>query len=321
VVFVAAAAVLSACTVRVGGAPVAGTTLPPEPEELTAEYVFGDLTTVAPCSLTDPEAFEGFGPTTLATPESLDYCAVRIDTGGEADVLVSVGTFGSRDAEPGLDADRVRDVEGGLWIGQQDDTPMFCSQLLVFPDDVTLQVAATIYEGSTNTCPMVEAGMDHVVDVVLDGEVGHREPAEDSLVTVDPCGLVEGDALAAVPGLAGARQPNEYPGRHTCLWEVGGGPVTVRLEFAAGPAPSRYAPDATEGLVAGRQTITNPLPEVGEHSYCTVSTGHIDFDEVKGEDAVEIANVFVRMPAGQVTAGCAAAAAVAALVWPELPAV
>ncbi|GAB1509832.1 DUF3558 domain-containing protein [Actinophytocola sp. KF-1] len=308
--------VVSACTSRTGGMPVAATTLP---DELTAEAAFDDLTTVAPCSLTDPEAFAEYGTPEFATPESFDYCAIRINTDGEADVVISVGAFGVLSAQPELEGKRVKDVDEGLWVGQQDDSPSFCSQLLVFPDGVTMQVSGSVYDGSADTCPMVETGMDYAIDVILDRDVEHRDPQNDSLITVDPCSLVDDDDVAAVPGLEGANRPDEYPGRHTCFWEQSpDSPVTVRVAFGAGPEPEVYG-DGTEGLVAGRQTVTNKYTQVGAHDYCAVETGHLPFTEIESEDVVEVASVFVRMPTGQVAEACTAATAVAELVWPELP--
>lgn len=315
---VVAVAVLSACTSKVGGVPVAATQLP---DELTSEVVFENLTTVAPCSLTDPEVFDEYGVVSYAAPESLDYCAIRVnDINEKADVIISIGAFGVLSAQPELEANRVKDVDGGLWVGQQDDTPSFCSQLLVFPDGVTMQVSGSVYDGSANTCPMVEAGMDHAIGVIQDREVEYRDPERDSLVTIDPCTLVDDDDVTAIPGLEGVRRGDEYPGRHTCFWEQSpGSPVNVRLQFGAGPEPGVYSKDGVEGLVAGRRSATNRYPEVGENSYCSVETAHIRFDEIEGEDAYEVASVYARAPGGQVDAACAAATAVAELVWPELP--
>jgi hypothetical protein len=293
---------------------------PDVPDELTAEAVFEDLTTVAPCSLTDPETFAAYGTPEFATPESFDYCAIRVNTAGNADVLIYVGAFGELSAQPDLEGKRVKDVDEGLWVGQQDENPAFCSQLLVFPDGVTMQVSGSVYDGSADTCPMVEAGMDHAIDVVLDGDVEHRDPEEDSLITVDPCSLVDDDDIAAIPGLEGANRPDEYPGKHTCFWEQSpDSPVTVRLEFGAGVKPAVYG-DATKGQVAGRETVTSKYADIGEHDYCAVETGHVPFSEVDGEDVVEVASVYVRMPTGQIGKACTAATAVAELVWPELPA-
>lgn len=95
--------------------------------------------------------------------------------------------------------------------------------------------------------------------------------------------------------------------------------VTVRLQFVAGPKPVALDADGSEEPVAGRPTAINRYPEIGENSYCAVETAHLPFEEIEGQDAFEVASVYVRMPAGQVEAGCAAARAVAELVWPKLP--
>lgn len=321
VAVVACVVVLSACTSRVGGTPVAGDTLPPVPAELTSEVVFGDLTTIAPCSLTDPEAFGDFGDAAFGTPESLDYCAISVDPPGGGNAVISVGALGSLDSQPELASKKVKDIEGGMWIGQQDDDPLFCAQLLVFPDDVTMQVSGSAYEGEPDTCPMVEAGMARAVLAILDEEVEHRDPGKDSLQSIDPCDTIRDREVSAIEGLAGAEQPSEYPGKHTCYWAVPDAATrtSARVVFGAGPKPKAYADGANENPIAGRPTATNPYPSVGDGSYCAVETGHIPFDEVDGEDAVEVASVFVRMPAGQVAAACTAAVAVATIVWQDLP--
>jgi hypothetical protein len=127
--------------------------------------------------------------------------------------------------------------------------------------------------------------------------------------------------VTAIAGLAGAEQPSAYPGKHTCYWTVPNAPsrVTVRLVFGAGPEPAAHQAGGNTNPVAGRPSATNPFPSVGDGSYCSVETAHLPFDEIDGEEAFELASVFVRMPAGQVDAGCAAALAVANIVWPKLP--
>lgn len=90
--------------------------------------------------------------------------------------MIAVGAFGELEAQPELRAKRVKEVDGGLWVGQQDDSPSFCSQQLVFPDGVTVQVQGSVYEGDVDTCPMAEAGMDQLITAVQDGDVEHRSP-------------------------------------------------------------------------------------------------------------------------------------------------
>lgn len=307
VIAVMAVAVLSACTSRVGGTPVTETTLPPE---LTAESAFADIRTVDPCSLTSPDVFDTFGLAVHTLPESLEFCAIRVST-PDGEVRIHVGAFGGLATNPELRDKRVKDVERGLWVGQLTDTPSFCRQALVFPDDVLMLVQGQASDrGDADACPVVEAGMDHAIEVILDDGVGHRTPERDSLMLIDPCSLVDDADVGAIAGLAGARRSEVYPARHDCFWKVGS-EVTVLIRFRVGLKPA----GANEDPVAGRPTATNPAPEQGTGSSCAVETAHLPFTD----DVFELAGVYVRMPKGQVDAGCAAARAVAELVWPKLP--
>lgn len=293
------------------------------PAELTSEVALGDLTTMDPCSLTDPEVFDELGSAGFTTPESLDYCTISLDTSDGGEVYVYIGSLGVESAIPDLDDNRVRDLDSGMWIGQQEDDSAFCAQLLVFPDGVTMQVAASVYKGSPETCPMVEAGMDKAVEVILAEGVEHRDPDADSLLSIDPCDLIDDDDITKLPLFEDATQPGEYPGRHTCYWELPDDfDTSIRVEFSAGPEPSAYKDGANENPIAGRPSATNPYPDFGAISFCAAETGHLPFEEVAGQDdMVEIAAVYVRVPTGQVNAGCQAAVAVAQVVWPELPSV
>lgn len=310
---------LSACTARVGGTPVADTTVPDRPEELTSEVVFDDPTTVDPCSLTDLSVFDDLGDATYATPESFDYCSLRVELndGGEAFLMV-----GELDA---VDPDRsgvpIDEFDGGLSLAQLDDSPDYCSQLLVFPDDVSLYVQGSVAGGTPDTCPAVEVAMKHVVEVVQDGEIEHRDPKDRSLVTMDPCDLLSDEDVQAVPGFEAADKPDQSPAKHECYWETDAGPtrMSVRLTFGAGREPRASRPGANENLIAGRPSATNPYESIGDASICVVETGHILFEEVEGEDVVEVASMYVRMPAGQINAGCQAAVTLATIVWPGLP--
>lgn len=315
VVAVVAVVVLSACTARFGGVPVAGDTLP-APAELTAESVFDDFTTVAPCSLTDPSVFDAFGSARFGEPEStLDYCTVLVQTAADAAASVNVGLFEELATTPELAGQRVRDVERGMWVGQRPPGGSFCTQVLVFSDGVTVEAHAYEAQGEADTCAIAEAGMDHVIEVILDGKVAHRSPAPNSLVVRDPCALVNDGDVTAVPGLEGMHRPDNYPGKHRCRWTQGEHGVVV-VAFGAGQKPS-----ADRALpLAGRPTVTSPV-ELQERSFCTVETGHIPFTEVAAvADQVELASVFVNMPPGQSVAACTAAHAVAEVLWPKLPA-
>lgn len=72
-------------------------------------------------------------------------------------------------------------------------------------------------------------------------------------ITMQVAAFTALDAAVAIPGFAGARRPNDYPGRHTCLWRVPDDEdVTVRLAFTAGIAPTPFQAGANANPVAGR---------------------------------------------------------------------
>lgn len=318
----AAAVVLTGCSAKFGGLPMPGKGA--GAPAITAE-VLGDLRTVEPCTLTDPGVFSRFGPAEFGTPESLDYCSVSIRPDTSTEVLVMVGQLGRLSDDPGLAERRLEDVDDGVYRARANTDVALCSEALVFAaDDLTLTVAGTTYSGAAeNTCEMVAAGMDKVVEVVEKGGVGHRFPEPDSLVMLDPCELVPEGTVTALPGFAAAtRQDN--PGRHQCSWGApeGADRLRVTVVFGAGSSPKVYggAVGSNTDPIAGRPTVTNPFPGTGDSSFCRVETGHIAFTEFEEHlGMVEVASVYSRAPAGQVRAACQAATAVAAVVWPRLP--
>lgn len=313
---------LAGCSTRLGGLPVAATSLPPSPDDHTAEAMLGDFTTLAPCSLTDPHAFDAFGTASYGVPESLDYCAISVKPKPGVEIVLSVGQLGLLATTPDLAGKRIRDVDEDRYVAQSDDTAGYCAQSLVFPDEVTLEITSSPYEGEApDTCGMVAAAMDKVVEVLDGGEVGHRSSGSDSLVGLDPCSLVDDGTVTALPGFAAA-QRREYPGRHQCYWETSTAPdrMSIRLMFAAGTAPVATGAGAKSTPVGGRATVTTPYPDVGDGAYCAVESGHVPFDEVPAQTGmVELAEVYVRVPKGKVDQGCQAATAVATKVWPALP--
>ncbi len=322
VLLAVSALVLCACSSRVGGRPVAATTISEEPAERTAESVLGELTTVDPCSLTDPAVFSTFGTAEFAVPESLDYCTISVKPATDVEIVLRIGELGELSESPELAANRVRELDGGTYVAQRDAATDFCSQALVFVDEITLEVASSAYRGTLpDTCDMVTAAMDDVVRVTGDGRVEHRSPADGSLLGIDPCSLVDDVEVTALPGFAAA-QRREYPGRHQCSWQTSTGPdrLSLRVVFGAGPAPTPVGTGAENTSIAGRPSVTTPYPDGGTAAFCGVESGQLAFDEVPGQDGmVEIASVYARVPKGQVDQGCQAAVALATAVWAKLP--
>jgi hypothetical protein len=318
-------AMTTACSTRVGGKPIAGgsassaSTAPDELPASTSEGLLGDLTTVDPCGYIEPELFDEFGSPEWGVSESLDYCTIEVST-DDGEVLITVGHLDDQFVEENLESQRVSEVDDELWIGQPADAEDYCSLMLVFTDEITLRVDGTAIEGTpTSTCDMVDAGMAGVVEAIKADRVGHREPEEDSLQKTDPCDLLSDASVAAQPGMADSTR-YDYPAKHECIWVTHGVP-TVRLLFSAGPEPTPYGEGSTASDIGGRPSVTYPVPDGEESSYCIVDSEHVPFTSPGQEDLVEIASVWVDMEIGQVDAACAAATALASEVWPKLPGV
>jgi hypothetical protein len=309
----------TACATKLGGTPVAATTVPDELPSSTSEGLLGDLTTVDPCGYVEPELFEQFGRADWGITESLDYCVIDVST-DDSEVYLTIGHLDDQFVEEDLEDQRVRDIDDKLWIGQPADEADYCSLMLVFTDEITLRVDGQVTEGTVEICDLVEVGMDGVVEAIKADKVAHREPPADSLQPIDPCDLLSDASVFAQPGLADATR-YDYPAKHECIWVTDGAP-TVRLLFATGPTPVPYGEGSTSSDIAGRSSVVYPVSDSEESSYCIVDTAHVPFTGPgQDEDVVEIASVWVDQEAGQVEAACAAATALAAEVWPKLPGV
>ncbi len=323
-VVVAATGVLAGCTTS-------------EASE-TAALLLGDLTTIEPCSLTDPEVFAEFGDAEFGPPRALRQCAVLIKPNAADAVTIMIGELGrtSADHRGNPLPSKLEDVADSIYTTELDEGGFSCWQTLVFDEeDLTLDVSGhnpVGVDSPINTCDMVAAGMAKVVEVVLAGEVEHRTPEPNSLVSLDPCDLVTDETVTALPGFAAA-QRMASPGGHGCRWRLPPGPegrFEVSVTFSVGTMPTSrefHGLPSTSSTIAGRPSITMPFG-----TYCTVETGHIPFDEVEGAtDIFETVQVYAdtppgqRDPAGQLDQDeredviCEGAVAVATALWPRLP--
>lgn len=314
---------VSGCSTRLGGVAAPATTVEADAEESsganTAADLLGDLWELDPCSLTGPEVFGAFGDAEWGLVDSLDYCAVDLSLDGGGTVLLTVGQLDDLTENPNAAA--VEELEGGLRIAQPSDDATLCTLLLVFTDNVTLEVTGAVAEGEApRLCAMVRSGMDEVVRIIEAGEVGQRDPPDKSLQPIDPCELLTDEAVAAQSGMSGSER-YEPPGRHVCRWSASPGPeaMSVRVVFNAGVPPSASEPGAAVRQIGGRETVVTPVPQLGSVSYCLVDAPHLEFSSPAGDGLVEIASVRVRAAAGQVDLACEVATALATEVWPLLP--
>jgi len=307
--------VLAGCSSRVGGTPVASDA---RQEPLNTD-VFDDLSTIDPCSMTGPAAFEKYG--TAATPgrPSLDECAVRVAT-EEGRVTVRLGEWRTEEVLP---------AERDEFAAPDDGTSIVrlgrgCDMALVFSDGLALMTSAEaagdseVVPSDTVLCGLAQGAAQGVYDVAAGGRVKHWDdlPAN-SFGGVDACGLLDTDEAAATIGDTSGTA-YFYPAKHQCRWgRAGGDSPTAKLDFpVAESAQDAGVPaSATEEPIGGRPSWVVDTT-AGNLTVCTVFTEHIEFEP--GTGTTEYAALRVAIPTGGVDA-CAAARTLAGKAWPELP--
>ncbi|CCH33181.1 putative secreted protein [Saccharothrix espanaensis DSM 44229] len=315
--------VLSGCSVRLVGTPVAAADLTPPTTKTqsrpTAVSLLGDLPTFDPCSLLDIADLKAFGTAAPETTVSLDYCLASLTTPGGTKLDVEVGSLEQLVSESEFEAD-YRNYRGGLRIAYRRDDTTQCARRLVFDDLVTLTIAVSNYSDgkatSTEMCNPADALATAAADRVLDKEAGHRTFKARSIGKIDACSVVGKETVTRVPGI-GTAKVRAYPAGHQCRWSPDGTatPPRARVTFSMGEPTKPDGQNRTAEDVAGR-TTTISRTSVSSLALCSAETAHIPVEN----GLSELAYVSVSLAQGsQIDAACAAVKALAAEVWSKLP--
>ncbi|GAB3459983.1 DUF3558 family protein [Actinophytocola sediminis] len=305
-------------------------------ESRSATKVLGDLATIQPCGLTDPEVFAEFGPAEFGPPESFGFCTVVVQLDdSEAssfsrsdaeEVTIMIGELARPSADRFVPTDKLEDVTDSIHTSKPVDQGGSCWQTLVFAgEDLAISVRSRLDWGAAPvpTCELVEAGMARVVEVIQSGKVEHRSPKSNSLIPLDPCDLVADETITALPGFAEARRVAS-PDRHRCQWRTSTGADERKVEVTFGvrqPPELSTTFDGNADPIAGRPSVTTYTA-----GNCGIETGHIPFEEVAGAAGlVETVVVDTSLraqpdePDQADPAVCDGALAVAEALWPRLP--
>jgi len=302
-----AAVLLTGCTSPASGNAAAGA--------YTAKSVFGDFTTYDPCSLVDLDVFADVGRAKVGQPASFEYCTVDINPGDDKVMVGALAEVPNRD-----DFENVRNLPGGMWTGvYADEDAGYCDTPLVFADGIglTLNAWSEGDEPPGNLCEVADAAMTGVLAVVRSRGVEHHRYPADSLAAIDPCEVVAADVLAAVPGYAAVTDQQGFPAGHVCTWS-GDDPDGPHAQLTFGLGVRQEADAVGAQDVAGRPSVVSSKPDIGGRSWCQVDTDHIAYSGGQ-KDTVEKATLDAYGPVGTIDQTCAAALAVAAAAWPDLP--
>lgn len=267
-----------------------------------------DPRTADPCALTDPDRLSRFGETELDNDfGNFNRCDVLV-TSGESDVDVRVELDTAQD--DGTDPPAI------LRIERQPEQDGECERLVVLHDRGRVFVTAEQNgDGTADLCAMADVATATVRDALRDGAVPRRaQPFDDaSLATVDACGLLAGDALRAVPGLAEDPPDAGFAGWE-CRWS-GSDDTSVLLRFDRDqPLDSQ---DGTPVRLAGHQAFVQAQGDGPDT--CLLRLVHRTYQDQNGRPAIEMLFLVVSgpHPADQL---CGAATDLASAAAAGLPA-
>ncbi len=288
-----------------------GRAAPPE----TAATALGDLRTVDPCSLADPDVFNEFGRLERAATVSLDYCLLRITR--EATVIgVSFGELGRNGPTEGKPVRR----HGGLRIVEDPPLPGHCTRHVALADGLSVEVSADLRSGGPGAglCAVAETGAEAVADSLSQHLVRHREVPPNSLALVDACDGIDPKVMRDIPGLETA-EPRRSPSTHQCKWGQERSDATrVQILHTAGAPPAVLHSAAVEERIANRRTVLSVVGGDPSVPLCSAETAHVPFGAPENEE-VEVAMVVVAVPGETGTGACEYARGLAERVWPNLP--
>ncbi len=283
--------------------------------------VFGELSTLDPCSLVNLEEFRPFGTPVRWELLSFDECRVQL-TDDRGELVVHFGLLAPPDAgirptsayPEGAAYGCYNGVPlaGGGGLGVTEWRLEESAAESMEADDTVCEASDALTLSIRTTLPLAE---------LFDIDFRHLEPRIGSLGGVAACGLLRS---SEVEHFAGAPHVTAFPAGHRCWWngvpwaedfEIQNPYPWVRLVLTAG-SESAYD-DGRSERIAGRDSSV--LAEELEYfSKCTVATDHGPF--VEGADgAREYAVLTVEFDSGDAEA-CRVARRLAELAWPRLPA-
>jgi hypothetical protein len=291
---------------------------------IKAKDVFGDLTTVDPCTLTPvaelPAKYRK-GTPWVQVAYGADDCQLHVSVAAHhtADLWFGELATGETARVSGADGP-AQDAGGGLTVVRGDSDATYCFHYLLFADGISMLIDAEVDSGAT-AAELCKAGHDITVGIAshlrAGKNVGHQIVRESSLLHKDACKFLSASMARSVPGLGAVQRFGDFPAHHKCRYEDDASQA-VTVEFVRVSADLSFD-DGTKLTVAGRATASRQRPGVGGITTCELVTAYTEGAAAKySHEAVEGLSLWVRR-AGRTGTLCGDAAALAEKVWPKLP--
>ncbi|SOD62262.1 Serine/threonine protein kinase [Streptomyces zhaozhouensis] len=295
-----AAALLAALLVVVDG----GGDDAEEPAAPTAGEagVIGDPRTADLCALVDVPALSQLGDVRVDTDfGNFDQCEVILNEegGGEGQSRVDVSLQVRPGAPP--EASRVTREIGGLAVVPGEPAADECRMTLVPPgaeeEERVLLLRATeeddpVAGGAAMLCNIADTAARGVAAVLAEGAVPRLPAAraEESLVWESACGLVDREALAAVPELVGD-EPEVGLMEWSCEWADDDSGMEAKVSFHRDQPDS--LPDGEWRALNGYDTL---IAAGNEPETCSAFVAYREYGGQDADTYAETVRLYVRGP-------------------------
>ncbi|WP_436495088.1 DUF3558 family protein [Actinokineospora sp. HUAS TT18] len=259
----------------------------------------GDLATFDACDLVTAADLSEFGVPSEVPASRLDSCAYQL--GGGKVEFGDLLMFSEAEFARFKPTEMPGKATAGLYRSESTE----CGVYLRLDSGETFQVLASDREAP---CDVANATARAIAARIAKGDPVARaaQPAR-SLREIDACSVLTADVLAAVPGQGGT--PTLSPGGHMC---------TVSVELAVLFRSGELAPSpqvkADKVVIDGTEWIVTD--DIKDFWGCSATTGYTRLTPASS-DTWELVEVVVSLPDREQS--CAAAKAVAGLVWAKLP--
>ncbi|WP_157535527.1 hypothetical protein [Nocardia inohanensis] len=301
-----------------------------EPEQV-ARGGFDNPLSLDPCSYIEPKTFAAVadrapqgGPWVRVRPAGFSICTAEVMHSG-LPVTINLEARHFESHETSYTATKTT-KRGSVEIADLGSNGLeHCPQLLIRPDGAAVRLSASMDSPrGANTretvCEIRDAATDAAVSALTRGSAKSLEYPADSLAGISPCYRFTAANLQSTVGQSPVtKHPSELP--YTCEWEVGN--ATVHLEIGLKPKSETggFGDETLEGHQANAMQLntTECIVQTLGRGWEPWPGSHANYPGGTDADSaayVELATLSVR---GTTDDGCGKAAALATILWRQLP--
>ncbi|MBU6532341.1 serine/threonine-protein kinase [Streptomyces sp. NPDC057245] len=258
--------------------------------------LIGDPRTADVCALADPAALDQFGDGDVRVDVdygNFDRCDVLVGVDDRTRIDTSIRLL---DGSPPEGSKPVRTV-GRIGIREEPAESDECKRLLTYGGDTGARVEVrvnmgkgSVVGGNATLCTVADKAAAGAAGVLDRGPVPRRSPAypRTSLAWTDACGLLDAEALSAVPGLK-VDVPEVGVANWRCKWSSDVDELDATIAFFR-DQPRSAVGGATSTTLSGYRTVVGP----DDDDTCTA---FVEYRRYSGQDA-ETAAEMVRLDVG-----------------------